>query len=295
MNGWRELDYCADPQSAEPKVCPNHRAAFEVIDLLSKSTHSLPFVFITFIRDPIERALSEFWHFQALRKHKPVSDERMINYINKTDGEYQIRYTTFGSQKIDTTWRHDLFLPRDGILQLQGFEKYSFIGLTERMSESLVVMREILGVTNCDFLHLDAKRVGGVDDVTHTPFLEHSSRLKDQNQEVQDFVKQADTQMKFAGDLRLVALVNSTLTAKGEAIFGSAENFLEEAARLDSVFIAVQSQCNRQAYPKGPCYKRDTGCGFTCFDLETTACTNSSRTRISGYDNHNFPIFVEPK
>jgi hypothetical protein len=122
----------------------------------------------TVIRSPAQRIVSQFFHFEVSRHKLEPSDWNFINYIrsaakNTQKGvvfdyylgalstvPYRPGNHTSTSQKVETANR---------ILK-----DYDFIGITERMDESVVALSMLNGLALADVLYLKAKGHGGFDD-----------------------------------------------------------------------------------------------------------------------------------
>ena len=109
----------------------------------------------TVIRDPTRRAISSFFHFRVSRRG-----------VNATDDKFQ---SFLQSRHMKDYYLDSLSLSRNGTRQsatsiAQGIlNDYNFIGVTERMDESLVVLQFLLGLELDDILYLSAKQKGSYD------------------------------------------------------------------------------------------------------------------------------------
>jgi len=113
----------------------------------------------TVIRSPQQRIISQFFHFQVSRKKIEPTDENFINYIKA--GRYDVwdYYLYTLSTQPYKRGESDTVAAANGILQ-----DYDFIGITERMDESVVVLSMLLDLSLADVLYLKAKGKGGYDD-----------------------------------------------------------------------------------------------------------------------------------
>jgi len=148
--------------------------------------------------------------------------------------------------------------------------EYDFIGITERLDESLVVLQLILGLDKRDIVYMSAKTSGGYDEFCYylkPPVV---------SQGMAQFFESDDWQKAIRNDVALYQAVNRsldyTIDAIGRPKFDRALKDFLEAKEL------VQSRCASEAkFPctkdgtKRPndetnCYADDNGCGFTCMD-----------------------------
>jgi hypothetical protein len=120
------------------------------------------------IRSPAKRIISQFFHFEVSRHKMEPTDQNFIDYIRSSAKQSRnnivydyylgalstVRYrpgkSTNTSQKVKTANR---------ILN-----NYDFIGITERMDESVVALSMLNGLALADVIYLKAKGHGGFDD-----------------------------------------------------------------------------------------------------------------------------------
>jgi len=115
----------------------------------------------SFLREPTERAVSEFFHFGVSRLKFEPSAANFKAYLMSREflNNYFLWDMSLGKfQGGNATWE-DKQKAVDEILV-----GYDFIGITERMDESLVVLKMLLNLEFNDILHLSAKGNGGFDD-----------------------------------------------------------------------------------------------------------------------------------
>jgi hypothetical protein len=114
----------------------------------------------TVVRDPTARLVSQFFHFHIAReKHEPtdaIFREYALNGPTVLIHDYYYFALSMGGFNKDRDDRRRL---ANDIIN-----DYDFIGTTERMDESFVVMSMLLGVPVSDVTYLKAKGHGGFDD-----------------------------------------------------------------------------------------------------------------------------------
>jgi Sulfotransferase family len=108
----------------------------------------------TIIRNPTKRIVSAFFHFVVSRGKKEPTDKVFSKFIDKARSSYYLSELSSFDYK-----SNDPISSANKIL-----DRYDFIGVTERMDESFVVLAMILGVPISDVLYLNAKISGGFDD-----------------------------------------------------------------------------------------------------------------------------------
>ena len=105
-----------------------------------------------------------FFHMIVSRKKKEPSDEQFLEYILgdlksfHTDYYFRTLYTKSPYERA----QNDTTMPITTANQI--LEEYDFIGITERMDESAVVLMMLLDLPMSDVLFLSAKGHGGYDD-----------------------------------------------------------------------------------------------------------------------------------
>jgi hypothetical protein len=231
-----------------------------------------PYLLWTTLRDPSKRAISAFFHFEVSRKGVKPSSKGMINRLHASKN-YQLNYIS--TQKIPSNaTQHLLAVQEDPVkwIQRNVFDHYHFIAITERMQESLVVMKMLWGLSDADIIVMSAKRSGGYDGGRF-----NSTCVKIQpsftTPEVDDFIRTNFTQDNL--DYLLYAAANEsldlTIAALGRLRF---EKELErhrglqkvaDNACLDKTDFPCSSTGTRQhKLSKRNCLKHDAGCGYQC-------------------------------
>jgi hypothetical protein len=113
----------------------------------------------TVIRNPTTRAVSQFFHFEVSRHKIEPTDQKFKTFLRTKDPiqDYYIR-TLYTKDKFDRQSINPI-TAANTILR-----SYNFIGITERLDESFVVLMMILKLKIADILYLSAKTKGGYDD-----------------------------------------------------------------------------------------------------------------------------------
>lgn len=111
----------------------------------------------TVIREPIKRATSQFFHFGVSREKIEPTDDNFQRYLKG------VSFENHYLQTLSTTgYDPNKDEPIDVVNNIM--TDYDFIGITERMDESLVALAMILRLELTDVLYLSAKGNGGFDD-----------------------------------------------------------------------------------------------------------------------------------
>merc|ERR1712194_441910 len=150
------------------------------------------------------------------------------------------------------------------------FDTYDFIAVTERMDESLVVMKLLFDLPDESIVVFDSKKSGGFDgggaDVCH--------RLKKAytTPDVDDFIRSNDYRQNN-DDYFLYELANRsldrTIDALGRERVEAAVKRLQELRKLaeDSCLSTTVFPCEVEMEPPNKntsCYDHDWGCGHEC-------------------------------
>lgn len=113
---------------------------------------------ISLLRDPTKRAMSQFFHFQVGDNNVPPTDERFQRYlVNSAErmSNYYVRDLSMTTieESLDDMDNYDEFVQTI-------INEYDFIGITERMDESLIVLKLLLDLDFGDILYMSAKNAG---------------------------------------------------------------------------------------------------------------------------------------
>mmetsp|Transcript_20744 Transcript_20744/g.31400 ORF Transcript_20744/g.31400 Transcript_20744/m.31400 type:complete len:434 (+) Transcript_20744:112-1413(+) len=131
----------------------------------------------TMIRNPEKRVTSQFFHFLVSRKKQEPSDVNFQSFLNNSKYlfDYYLRDLALVPSKSSTIKNKIHFYEPQKItseslktlrlgLANNIMHGYDFIGITERMDESLVAMKMILRLKISDILYVKAKSSGSFDD-----------------------------------------------------------------------------------------------------------------------------------
>ncbi|KAL3918744.1 MAG: hypothetical protein SGILL_004089, partial [Bacillariaceae sp.] len=135
----------------------------------------------TFLREPAQRALSQYFHFLVSRQGYGATYMLLHNFLEKSKN-FQLQYVMVPSTAAAATnanlnltkLLHEVFddtqtQQTTSLAFLDHFvmQQYNFIGLVERMEESLAVMKLLWNLEVGDLIVLSAKQSGGYDDGRH--------------------------------------------------------------------------------------------------------------------------------
>jgi hypothetical protein len=249
QNGSTEID---DKQ--EPYVYADHRMFKQTEGTLSKLDH--PTFLLTSIRDPVSRFISEFQYVMDTKESHdkdyrvpdellpmPVINEewesRLLTFLNM-QSSIDHQYDYIGSQKAcDNKWSPA------GVVNL-----YDHVVVLERFDESMIVLKNMLGLSNSDLLYLRAKENdytwggGGLSAATLAK------------------VKNA---LSASRDYALIDQANQRLNGHISQI----PDFSEQMSAYKNLLAGATAQCSQYA-PDGivgdfnQCLYEDQACGDEC-------------------------------
>lgn len=251
------------------KVRFDHTPAFQL--QYGQRNKSKSFLW-SFVRDPTNRAVSEFFHFGVSRLKMEPSDANFIKYM------IEMRKYTRNYFLLDMTMKP--FQPkRDANFTVMKavesiMKEYDFIGSVERMDESLVAMKMILGLPLNDILYLSAKRNGGWDEGAYEKKCVYivpsfvSSGMK-------RFFNSKQWREHTAGDRLLVQAVNISLDMTIDKL--GRNEFEAELKQYRKAQVQAQEICGPSTiFPcsaggernkdNHTCLWWDSGCGYKCLD-----------------------------
>lgn len=224
------------------------------------------------VREPTMRNVSEFLHFAVSRGMKidPLRGQAFEAYSSFTPAmqEYYLQFMQT-DKKYDVTSKS----PVEPVVA-KIMSDYDFIGITERMHESLVALQFILNLTTSDILFLSAKTSGGWDDGLAGGNCYHIRKAVVSPQLQEYFYKSGDWRSKTRGGNLLYVAANRSLDLT-IASFDATE-FQSKLSRYKWALKEVQKRCEGKVmFPcsaggvlqeKHDCLLWDSGCGYDCLD-----------------------------
>ena len=154
---------------------------------------------------------------------------------------------------------------------------YDFVGLVERLDESLVALQMLLGVTTDYVLHLSSKGNGGDDDGYAAGGCSYIPPSFVSDAMGRYFESEGWRGKKNGLDYALWRAVNRSLDETIEVALGRAA-FDEQFAEYKRMMEVAERRClSRAVFPctgpglpneksKESCYYNDWGCGYKCID-----------------------------
>eukprot|EP00514_Thraustochytrium_sp_LLF1b_P002744 CAMPEP_0184507506 /NCGR_PEP_ID=MMETSP0198_2-20121128/276_1 /TAXON_ID=1112570 /ORGANISM="Thraustochytrium sp., Strain LLF1b" /LENGTH=451 /DNA_ID=CAMNT_0026897253 /DNA_START=199 /DNA_END=1554 /DNA_ORIENTATION=- len=231
----------------EPSVIAPH--IFNAVKKMDMYHRKLKTFTFGFIRDPISRCLSQFYHFRVSRGGTKPTPAHIIANGNKTVN-YLTRYYGLDEYR----------------------DRIDFLGVTNRYQESMLVVGYKLGATMGDILYTKAKDSSkGVKDVTghkKTNLAKHVP-ISEQPKEVQDYFYGEFLERNYK-DTKYFEEAQQELDDTIEVI--GRERFEQKLAEYKHHLKIIDTECDSYISTTGAmkpgikCYYRDNGCNYRCFD-----------------------------
>jgi hypothetical protein len=230
-----------------------------------------PYLLWTTIRHPAKRAISSFFYHGVTRHDEKTSSENMLKLLRRSKN-FQLKYIS--TEKIPSNKTHLLAVQGDPLelIRINVFEHYHFIAITERMDESLVVMKMLWGLSDRDIIVMSTRRSGGYDNIRGKCVILHPSFT---TPEVDDYLRTNFT--KDNHDYLLYAAANESLDLTIAAL--GKLRFAEELERYLGLKKIADDACSDKTHfpctstgklqvnvAARNCLFGDNACGYRCVD-----------------------------
>lgn len=229
---------------------------------------------ISLLRDPTRRAMSQFFHFKVSEFGSQPTDARFQRFfLNNTDQlrNYYVRDLAMNSiDNLDTMQNYDTLVQ-------EIIDEYDFIGITERMDESLIVLKQLLDLSFGDILYMSAKSAGsftagggGPRQKPRCIYIVPSFTTPG----MKEFFASDYWQRYIAADLALYKAANASLDKTIDSL--GRKQFEKELATFQRIKEQAQAKCvSRTIYrcdstgryvgaQNATCLLWDVGCGHEC-------------------------------
>jgi len=235
----------------------------------------------SFVRHPAKRDLSHVNHFLIGREGRTFDAETTVGIPQYIEGKVKGRQTRLLVPKKTSAaplWpRHELRKDRKQVIQLLNetvMWNYDFLGVTERMDESLAVMVLLWQLKPEDVIVLDSKRSGGYDDggyndtckvipkVEMTPILEEYVVNRHP-------IWNADYLLYYAANASLDRTIDGLGRQPVEDMvrrIRSMRQMAEKECLAEAVFPCSADGVFQPIKAEKSCYVQDAGCGHACID-----------------------------
>mmetsp|Transcript_4435 Transcript_4435/g.9210 ORF Transcript_4435/g.9210 Transcript_4435/m.9210 type:complete len:449 (-) Transcript_4435:315-1661(-) len=215
----------------------------------------------TTVRQPTARYVSEFFHFHVGRAHRPATGRSFQHFCRR--GPHADHHSlSWLSVRGYRYGKSDPWQTARDIVQ-----DYDFIGVVERLDESLVVLSMLLHIPLRDVLYVSSKVSGTYDDLCiKIPPTKLTVPMK-------EYIASEEWQAYIAPEVALWKAANAsldlTVTRLGRARVATA------LQQFQSVMAVVHTKCSDVRFPcsangtrndESDCFVKDMGCGWGCID-----------------------------
>ena len=248
------------------KVRWDHTPAFQL--KFGERIYDESFLF-SFVREPTKRAMSEFFHFGVSRFKLEPSYENFKQYFRE-----RVFLSNYFLWDMSLNGFNNEVKNKTKVVQ-EIMEGYDFIGVTERMDESLVVLKMLLGLDLNDVLYLAAsKGNGGFDDGAYQGKC-HYIVPKYTSPGVEKWLASDEWKARVDGDEQLFKAANRSLELTIEKL--GRENVYRELEEFQQLKQLAMDKCAETTiFPctadgnlhvrNHSCLWWDLGCGYQCLD-----------------------------
>ena len=231
----------------EPGVWANH-GTLQAMGPKLQLMHG-PTLLVTWVRDPVERCLSQFYDFDVSRRKTPPTDENKINALQGCENE-NFKYVR----------------PSARATVAETMRVYGFVGSTDRFDESMVALKLTFGLTFGDILYLRSKDSASARNPGKKSKHHHRTRvrvphppLSEESEAVQQQARSDNFRARNAQDTELLQAVGAQLDSAARRF----AKFEEELAEYRQMLRSARGRCQHAA---DKCYWNDHGCGYECLD-----------------------------
>ncbi|KAG7347519.1 sulfotransferase family protein [Nitzschia inconspicua] len=240
-----------------------------------------PFFLWTVVRHPAQRAVSHYFFGEVSRRGAPFTSDGMIASLKR---HVNFQFRQLARKRVDdgnatlVQTRYHLESPRTtpknvlDMIQTDILENFHFIGISERLDESLVALKMILNLNMEDVIGLSSKISGKMDDGGFDGTC-HNIQTSRTTAEVDQYLSQEFRIDNY--DFFLYDVANRSLDLTIDA-FGR-EPFRKELEKYHAMKQYAEEQClSKVLFPctevgqppwpeaKHSCFKGDIGCGHEC-------------------------------
>ena len=221
------------------------------------------------VREPTKRYISDFFHFQVSRRGVLPTAENLKSYLRT----YKHKHHSIGWLST-TSYQYNLTNPTK-TANNSIMNQYDFLGIVERLDESLIVLSMLLDIPLGDILYLGSKRSGGYDDGAYNNkcyFIQPSNLTS----EMKVYLSSDEWQKYVEPERRLFQAINHSLDLTIERLGRQQVN--DNLQKFQKAQLVVQTKClnitkfpcsstgERREASQVDCWTRDLGCGFDCLD-----------------------------
>ncbi len=233
LSGWETSNWV----KKEPGIWANHGKRSLMEHRIARL--NMPSFVVTWVRKPVTRCLSWFYHRRMTRDEGKLSDSRLRDFVETqcypVHNEIETKKKASAQQTVNS---------------------YDFIGLTERFTESMLVIAYHFDLSIGDILFVRAKD-------SHELKIDKAGRKWVPNAGYASQTASSQAMLdKFNATSHMDNLIWTMANNKLDNAIKKLPCFRENLALYRLVLSMVSNQCPHQ----DDCYWRDNGCGLTCMD-----------------------------
>eukprot|EP00040_Diaphanoeca_grandis_P025501 m.141317 g.141317 ORF g.141317 m.141317 type:complete len:343 (-) comp30179_c1_seq4:434-1462(-) len=233
-----------------------------------------PLFVMTWVRDALIRCLSAFYHFQVSRLDVSPTVENKLDYCGSRSNDHFKNYlsNSKGAASADEEAVAD------------AFASFHFVGVAERFDESMLVLRDILGLSMSDILYLPSKNSSSLSNTPTGKFdQQHNNTqvahppLSKEPDAVQQLERSPQWQTQHKWSLQFIRLANERLNRLIENI--GKDEFEQNLKRYKQLLLAAKQKCGGDLVAQSTCYfKVSTSVEYRApviflIDLDQRECT----------------------
>ena len=238
------------------------------------------------VREPTSRLISKFYHFyigrgladtqgskSMFKKYAKADLSTFQKYVRDNEVyDYAYYFKSLSLRQHLNPYRSEMYTTfMDELL-----DRYNFLGISERMDESLVVLQLLLGLQTTDILYISTKTSGMYD---YYPQKQQCIYIQKPNitDEMKEWLYSEEFENYMAPDILVYEAINKSLDLTIDNVIGR-ERFTKALQQFQYVQQnLVKKQCptskitfpctnDGKHNPVNDCLQQDVACGYKCLD-----------------------------
>jgi hypothetical protein len=223
------------------------------------------------VREPTARLVSKFFHFNVGREGVAATLKAFQKFVQDNEVyDYAYYFKSLSLRQKLNPFRTEFY---DTFLQ-EILDGYDFLGVSERMDESLVVLQLLLGLETQDLLHVSTKTSGTYDYFPQAQKCIYMAPAQI-TFEMKQWFYTDDFEYYVAPDILVYQAVNQSLDATIETLGRDrvhrgvkqllwAQSMAREQCAASTIKFPCTAQGQRQE--QNDCLQQDVACGYKCLD-----------------------------
>lgn len=220
------------------------------------------------VREPVSRLISKYFHFLVSRESQNSNLNGFQQFISSSEiNDYAYYFKSMSVRKRLNPYRTDLY--EEFLKDL--LDGYNFLGVMERMDESLAVLQLILGLETQDMLYLSAKTNG-----SYERFRQKCIKIQKPKVTVpmKEYVYSSTFEAFVEPDVMVYRAVNASLDLTihelGRDKVDATIKQLQWAQRIAeercSTHVKFPCSSDGEVQASNDCLLADVACGYECLD-----------------------------